>query len=69
MKIISIENAAVSGGFGETIGADLRFGWPDEFIPHGSCAELERKYALDVETMISTTREFLSRDEIGKKEG
>lgn len=69
MKIISIENAAVSGGFGETIGADLRFGWPDEFIPHGSCAELERKYALDVETMISTTREFLSKDEIGKKEG
>ena len=47
MMIVSLENGSVSGGFGEEIGADLKFGWPDEFIPHGSQSELESKYGLD----------------------
>ena len=47
MTIVSLENGSVSGGFGESIGADVKFGWPDEFIPHGSQAELERRYGLD----------------------
>jgi transketolase C-terminal domain/subunit len=47
MKIISIENCALAGGFGEAIGADLRFGWPDEFVPHGRVDELERRFSLD----------------------
>lgn len=51
MKIVSIENGCVAGGFGETIGADLRFGWPDRFVPHGSTAELERAYALDEDSI------------------
>ena len=51
MKIVSLENAAVAGGLGEAIGADLRFGWPDEFVPHGSPAELERRYGLDAESV------------------
>jgi 1-deoxy-D-xylulose-5-phosphate synthase len=52
MKIVSLENGAVAGGFGEAIGADVKFGWPDEFIPHGTCAELERRYGLDVESIV-----------------
>ena len=52
MKIVSLENGAVTGGFGEAIGADVKFGWPDEFIPHGTCAELERRYGLDVESIV-----------------
>ena len=48
MKIVSIENGAVTGGFGESIGADLRFGWPDEPIPHGTVAELEKRCRLDI---------------------
>ena len=47
MKIVSIENGSLAGGFGEAIGADLRFGWPDVFVPHGRIDELERKYSLD----------------------
>ena len=47
MKIVSIENGALAGGFGEAIGADLRFGWPDEFVPHGRVDELERRFSLD----------------------
>jgi 1-deoxy-D-xylulose-5-phosphate synthase len=45
--IVSIENGCVAGGFGEALGADMKFGWPDEFIPHGSQTELEAKYGLD----------------------
>lgn len=47
MMIVSLENGCVAGGFGEGIGADIRFGWPDEFVPHGSQLELEAKYGLD----------------------
>ena len=47
MRIVSLENCAVNGGLGEAIGADRKFGWPDEFVPHGSCEQLERKYGLD----------------------
>ena len=39
--IASLENGAVAGGFGEAIGADARFGWPDAFVGHGSVEELE----------------------------
>jgi len=53
MKIVSLENGAVAGGFGESIGADVRFGWPDEFIPHGTQSELERRYGLDVDSIVA----------------
>ena len=52
-RIVSIENGAIAGGFGESIGADLKFGWPDEFIPHGKVAELERRYGLDVDSIVA----------------
>ena len=53
-QVVSIENGAVAGGFGEAIGADLRFGWPDAFIPHGAIPELERRYHLDVDSIVAT---------------
>jgi len=53
MKIVSLENGSVAGGFGEAIGADVKFGWPDEFIPHGSQAQLEKRYGLDVDSIVS----------------
>ena len=52
-KVVSIENGAVAGGFGEAIGADLKFGWPDEFIPHGSVAELEKRYGFDADSIVA----------------
>jgi len=47
MTVVSIENASVAGGIGEMIGSDVRFGWPDKFILHGSVEDLERACALD----------------------
>ena len=60
LKVISLENGCVQGGFGEAIGADLRFGWPDAFIPHGSPAELERRYGLDEESLVRKIGESLA---------
>ena len=45
-RVVSLENGAVAGGFGEAIGADIRFGWPDAYIPHGTVLELEAAYGL-----------------------
>lgn len=59
-RIVSIENAAVVGGFGESIGAELRFGWPDEFIPHGTVAELEKRYDFDSAAILSEIRHSFS---------
>ena len=51
MTVVSLENGVSAGGFGEAIGAEMRLGWPDAFVPHGSVAELERRYGLDVESV------------------
>ena len=58
LKIVSLENGCVAGGFGESIGADLRLGWPDAFIPHGSVAELERRYGLDEASVVARIEAF-----------
>ncbi|MBO5940727.1 MAG: 1-deoxy-D-xylulose-5-phosphate synthase [Kiritimatiellae bacterium] len=43
----TIENGVVSGGFGESIGADLKFGWPDSLVAHGTVEELEKEHGFD----------------------
>ena len=53
---VTIENGVVSSGFGSGIeevliaygfaGRVLKFGWPDEFIPHGKSDLLMQKYGL-----------------------
>ena len=58
-KIVSLENGCVLGGFGESIGADLRFGWPDAFIPHGAVADLERRYGLDADSLAARLSEVI----------
>ena len=56
MKIVSIENGCVAGGFGEAIGADMKFGWPDGFVPHGTQAELEARFGLDAASIAQKIR-------------
>lgn len=53
LTIVSLENGSLAGGFGEAIGADIRFGWPDTFIPHGTPDELERRFGLDVDSIVA----------------
>jgi 1-deoxy-D-xylulose-5-phosphate synthase len=56
--VVSLENGVVCGGFGESIGADLRFGWPDRAVMHGGVDELEREHGFDA---ASVAAEILRR--------
>jgi 1-deoxy-D-xylulose-5-phosphate synthase len=67
MAVASIENAAAAGGLGEAIGADFRFGWPDEFVPHGSPAELELRHGLDAESVAAKLAEAMARRDAGRE--
>lgn len=49
--VFCIENGCIAGGFGETIGADMKFGRRDEFVPHGPVESLERKFGLDTDAI------------------
>ena len=57
---VSLENGVVCGGFGEGIGADLRFGWPDAAVCHGTVEELEREHGFDAESVVRVIRRRLS---------
>ena len=50
-RIVSLENGAIQGGFGELIGSDARFGWPDTFVGHGMISELEQAHRLTAEAI------------------
>ena len=62
-NVITIEDNILKGGLGsavEDIIADenlewislKKYGYPDKFIKHGSVAELEKEYGLDVEEIV-----------------
>ncbi|MCQ2388478.1 MAG: 1-deoxy-D-xylulose-5-phosphate synthase [Kiritimatiellae bacterium] len=46
-----LENGAVAGGFGEAVGADFRFGWPDCVVGQGPVEALERRHGFDAESI------------------
>ena len=62
--VVSLENGVVMGGFGENIGADMRFGWPDAVVGHGPVEALEREFGFDA---ASVARAILER--MGVKHG
>lgn len=52
--LVTIEDNNLHGGFGECLDSELdytcktiNFGYPDEFVKHGSISEIEKKYKLD----------------------
>ena len=59
--VASIENGAVAGGFGESIGADLRFGWPDAFVGHGTIDELEREHRFTADDVASCLADAVAK--------
>ncbi len=68
--IATIENGALAGGFGSAIRETLAsanintpvlaFGWPDQFIPQGTAAELNARYGL---TPDAIAKRILSHDQ------
>lgn len=62
--VATLENGVVCGGFGESVEADLRFGWPDAFVGHGTVNELEEDHGFDavaVADRIANAAEALHR--------
>jgi 1-deoxy-D-xylulose-5-phosphate synthase len=61
-----LENGILTGGFGSLVEAALvrrgytgrivRFGWPDEFIPHGDPAYLFERYGLTAQAVAARIR-------------
>lgn len=69
-KIITIEDNVINGGFGSSLevciqDSDLTditinsLGWPDQYIQHGTVAELDKKYKLDVDGIIKHVLKML----------
>lgn len=68
-ELAIVEDGAVQGGFGQTLYSKLAprktrpmfFGYPDQFIPHGSPADLERMTGLDVGGLAESFQKLLSQ--------
>ena len=58
--VVSLENGSVAGGFGEALGADLRYGWPDVFVGHGAVEELEARHGFTAESIAAQVLDHLS---------
>lgn len=69
--IVTLEDGVLEGGFGDTVNsylmkarADvsvLNFGWPEEFIEHGSREELLKLYKLDSDSMTERILEEIEK--------
>lgn len=67
--LATLEDNVITGGFGENLASAvmdapvkvLNFGWPDQFIEHGSCGQLFEKYGLDPNTIAERICEYLEK--------
>lgn len=58
---VSIENGVTCGGYGESAGADAKFGWPDAPVAHGTVDELEREHGFDAEAVARAVSGLVAR--------
>jgi 1-deoxy-D-xylulose-5-phosphate synthase len=71
--VATLENGMARGGFGSEVeealvesgfrGRVMRFGWPDEFVPHGASSILLDRYGLTPDSMARAIRDALARGE------
>lgn len=65
--VVTIEDGLLSGGFGDQFIVEskvqevLTFGWPDQFIEHGDCDSLYKKYGLDADSITERICEHFER--------
>ncbi len=68
-KVLTVEENVLAGGFGSAVlemfeakglsGIDVkRLGIPDEFVEHGTQAEMRRKYGIDAEGILDAARKL-----------
>ena len=64
---VTIEDGLLAGGFGDKFIAEskvqevLTFGWPDQFVEHGDCDGLYKKYGLDADSITERICEHIER--------
>ena len=68
---VTLENGVIAGGLGEGIesvlrkagfrGEVCRFGWPDEFVPHGSTDALMQEYGLTADAVTAAVAGAVTR--------
>ena len=77
-NVITIEDNILDGGLGSKVEDILseegltdiklkKFGYPDEFIKHGSVGEIEKKYGLDAETIAENVKKNKFKYKLSKK--
>jgi 1-deoxy-D-xylulose-5-phosphate synthase len=69
--LVTLEDNVVIGGFGEHVSTILKeknlqtkvlnIGWPDIFVEHGSCDELNALYRLDAASIAERIQETIER--------
>lgn len=70
--VITIEDNAVAGGFGSMVLEEMNrngivaqmkmFGYPDQFIQHGSKNELQQMYGLDEQSIVNDVIKMLKKE-------
>ena len=70
--IVTLENGVVTGGFGTSVmewlsgfdfkGRILRFGWPQEFVPHGSVENLFTAFGLNHSAILKTILKAIHKE-------
>ncbi|OPZ90232.1 MAG: 1-deoxy-D-xylulose-5-phosphate synthase [Firmicutes bacterium ADurb.Bin419] len=73
-RVITIEDNAVTGGFGSLVletmnqkGINIKtkmFGYPDQFIPHGSKNELQNLYRLDEQSIVNDVLRIVNKSRV-----
>ncbi len=73
-RVITIEDNAVTGGFGSLVletmnqkGINIKtkmFGYPDQFIPHGSKNELQNLYRLDEQSIVNDVVRIVNKSRV-----
>lgn len=69
--IVTLEDNVITGGFGEQVAAYLKemdcathvmtIGWPDCFVEHGSCEQLNTLYRLDAKSIAERIQQTIER--------
>ncbi len=75
-NVITIEDNILRGGLGDTVEEIInelntenniklkKYGYPDEFIKHGSVEEIEKKYKLNTESIVKSIEDSVLKDKI-----
>ena len=76
--VVTLEDASIKCGLGSEIESlafenkinakVLKIGYPDEFVKHGKCDEIEQKYGIDVDSIVQKIVELQEELAVHRRE-